>query len=105
MSNPQIESLRTANTLNLVQESIEKILVNNSNANKPLCSHEILGFIDCEALRAIAQSIKSDAGGYSIPSSWIGSVAADMANAGKINQTDKHCTFNDTVDEAWYKLT
>jgi len=102
MSNPQIGSLRTANTLNLVQDCIVKILEKHSSPDNPLCSHEIFGLIDYPALQAIAKSIKPESGGYSVPSSWIGSVAADMANSEKIKQTIKRCAFNHSDDEAWY---
>jgi|LSQX01.2.fsa_nt_gb hypothetical protein len=102
MSNPQIEALKTANNLQAVQDCIKRILVEYASDNMPLCSHEILGLIDYKALKAIAESIKPDSGGYSVPSSWIGSVAADMANAGIIMQTEKHCIYNHKQDAAWY---
>ncbi|AHM57249.1 hypothetical protein EAL2_c19680 [Peptoclostridium acidaminophilum DSM 3953] len=110
MSNPQINTLSNQGTLKDVQDDIVDILVKYSSDDKPLCSHEILGLANATTIKAIADGINPssggtiNAGGYSIPSSWIGSVAADMAKNQRIIPKNKKCTFNEHDDEAWYIL-
>ncbi|NLE03157.1 MAG: hypothetical protein GX640_25085 [Fibrobacter sp.] len=102
MSNPQVESLRKLGRLAQVQQDIIEILKKYASVEMPLCSHEILGLAGYETIISIAQGIKPGNRGYSIPSSWVGSVAADMANKGIINQVNKICNYNKHNDEAWY---
>lgn len=102
MSNPQINILKAQGSLTQVQNDILEILKRYATTADPLCSHEILGLANSETIIAIGQGITPGIGGFSIPSSWIGSVAADITNNGKISETSKLCKFNKHVDEAWH---
>lgn len=101
MSNPQINTLASMGQLHFIENDILHILQNNPNL-LPMCSHEILNHASNITINAINNAIIPGAGGYSIPASWIGSVAASMAQQNRIMQTLKQCSFNNSMDEAWF---
>lgn len=110
MSNPQINTLKKQGTLVSVQENIIDILKKYTKGDiaKRLCSHEILGLANASTIKAIADGIYASAGitikdnGYTLPSTWIGSVASDLYNQQKISCSNKICSYNAHDDEAWY---
>lgn len=101
MNNPQINSLNSIGELQTLERDILNVLQKYSHI-APLCSHEILGLASLTTLSAIVKCSKPQAGGYSIPSSWIGSVASYMSKHQQILQTTKDCKYCGCMDEAWY---
>ena len=102
MSNPQIESLKSQNKLVSVQEDIIEILKRYASKETPLCSHEILGLANINTIKAIASGATKEAGGYSVPSSWVGSVASDLEHQGRIVLKAKSCLYSKHTDDAWH---
>lgn len=100
MSNPQLETLKKLGELQKLENDIIYILNKYSNI-APLCSHEILGLANYETISAIAKCSQSNAGGFSIPSSWIGSVSSYMAKQNRLKQTISHCKYKGQDDEFW----
>ena len=102
MSNPQIESLKSQNNLVAVQEDIIEILKRYATKETPLCSHEILGLANINTIKAIANGVTKEVGGYSVPSSWIGSVASDLEHQNRVVLKEKSCLYSKHTDDAWY---
>lgn len=104
MSNPQVNALIKLGTLASVQGDVIRILSRYAveAQNGCLCSHEILGLANESTIQAIADGMTNFSGNNSIPSSWIGSVAADLANQKKIISKNKRCPYTGTIDPAWH---
>ncbi|TJX15151.1 hypothetical protein E9840_03550 [Tissierella creatinini] len=102
MANPQIIALQKSGNFGIVENDIVSILSKYASQENPLCSHEILGLASSASIVAIASCIKHGSSGYSVPSSWIGSVCADLARRKVISKVIKKCKFNNKDDDFWH---